>query len=668
MGFFGQKRQKGQFTYSAWDGTQAVPDFDAEGLLHEITDDLVQHGDLQAALRRLLYQGFEADGQRVQGLREMLERLRERRQEFLQTYDTSGVLQEIKERLDDVTRLEETGIEQQLSQDPSKEKVDQGLEHLESLHQMPDDAGGRLRSLQNYDFMDDDARQSFAELQEDLKQQFMEQFSRNLTEGIRDMSPEQMQAMKDMMADLNEMLRQRAQGETPDFDEFMRKHGEFFPDNPKDLDELLMNMARNMAAMQQLLASMTPEQRQEFESVMDAMMEDMDLSWQANELGQLLREAFPGLPWDKDPGFRGNQPLDMQGGLQMMDALSQMDDLEKFMTRGGDPNLLSEIDPEQIENLLGEDSARSLEQLQRIARELEAAGLIENKDGQFQLTPRGMRRIGENALQDLFKKLQKDRLGDHPEVHRGMLGESAYTSRAYQFGDPFLLDVGKTIRNAVMRNGPGSPVRIRPEDFEIEETERVTRTSTVLLLDLSMSMPMRDNFVPAKKVAMALHALISSQFPRDYLGIVGFSEVAREIEAKDLPKASFDFVYGTNMHHALMLARQMLVRQAATTKQIIMITDGEPTAHVENGQPHFSYPPTPETIALTLAEVGRVTREDIRINVFMLDASSSLRRFVERVTELNHGRAFFTTPESLGEYVLVDFLENKRVDRRRAAG
>jgi uncharacterized protein with von Willebrand factor type A (vWA) domain len=279
-----------------------------------------------------------------------------------------------------------------------------------------------------------------------------------------------------------------------------------------------------------------------------------------------------------------------------------------------------------------------------------------------------MRRIGQNALSDLFSKLARDRLGRH-EIHPSGAGhERAYETKPYEYGDPFNLSIERTVRNALQRAGSGVPVRLLPEDFEVERTETLTRSSTVLMLDLSLSMPMRDNFLAAKKVAMALHSLISTHFPRDFLGMVGFSSIARELRAEQLPEVSWDFVYGTNMQHGFMLSRRMLARQSGT-KQIIMITDGEPTAHLVPGdpEPFFSYPPVQETIDATLQEVARCTREDIRINTFMLDATSYLRTFVEKLTKMNRGRAFFTTPETLGDYVLVDFIEHKRALRGRAA-
>jgi len=270
----------------------------------------------------------------------------------------------------------------------------------------------------------------------------------------------------------------------------------------------------------------------------------------------------------------------------------------------------------------------------------------------------------EVRRQDLCSKVhvvaQRKRPAGRHELERAGVGnEHAHDHKPYEFGDPFHLNVQETVKNAIWRAGAGTPVRLSPDDFEVERTEMLTRSSTVLLLDVSLSMPMRDNFLPAKKVAMALHALITSQFPRDYFGLVSFGRVAREVKPELLPEMSWDFEWGTNMQHALLLARKQLARQSGT-KQIIMVTDGEPTAHIEGGEAYFQYPPSPVTIEETLKEVMRCTREGIRINTFMLDESYYLRSFVERMMRMNKGRAFFTTPDTLGDYVLVDFLEQKR--------
>jgi uncharacterized protein with von Willebrand factor type A (vWA) domain len=392
----------------------------------------------------------------------------------------------------------------------------------------------------------------------------------------------------------------------------------------------------------------------------DQLLDDMDLRWQMEQLGQNLRSMYPQMNWGQSYEFEGSDPMGMSQAMQTMQELGDLDRLENLMRNATNPAALAEADMDRVRDLLGDDAARSLERLAELTKMLQDAGLIDNKEGRLELTPKGLRKIGANALKDLFDKLTKDTGGQHQLNRLGQGHERTYDTKQYEYGDPFNLDLQRTIRNAVRRQGSGTPVRLDPEDFEIERTEHLTRSSTVLMLDLSMSMPMRDNFLPAKKVAMALHSLISSQYPRDYLGLIGFGETARVLSPEQLPEVSWDYAYGTNMHHAFTLARQLLARQSGT-KQIIMITDGEPTAHImSNGQVFFNYPPVYETVEATLREALRCTRENIRINTFMLDADHGLRSFIEKLTSINRGRAFFTNNETLGDYVLVDFIEHKR--------
>ncbi|MCP3989808.1 MAG: hypothetical protein GY724_12085, partial [Actinomycetia bacterium] len=533
-----------------------------------------------------------------------------------------------------------------------------------------DDLAGKVRGLQNYEFESNEAQQRFDDLVDQLREQLMQQQFDQMSGAMQNMSPEDMARMKDMMAELNNMLEQRARGEEPDFEKFMEEYGDFFPENPQTLDELLENMAQRMAAMQAMMNSMTPEQRAQLMDLSNQLLEDMDLNFEVSRLGQNLQQMFPDAGWQQSYDFSGFDPLGFADASEMLQELGQLDQLEDFLRQSTSPQALAEVDLEQVRNLLGDESAQSLERVSELAKMMEEQGLIQTKGGRLELTPRGLRRLGQQALGDLFSKLSPDKLGKHDIERSGLGHERNFETKSYEFGDPFNLHIERTVRNAIQRTGGGTPVGLTPDDFEVERTERQVRSSTVLMLDLSLSMPMRDNFLPAKKVAMALHALISSQFPRDYLGIVSFSEVAKELKASDLPEVSWDFVYGTNMQHAFKLSRTLLSRQTGT-KQIIMITDGEPTAHLmADGTPFFSYPPARETVEQTLAEVMRCTRAGITINTFMLDPDSGLRGFVERLTEMNRGRAFFTSPENLGDYVLVDFIENKRkllTGRRRTA-
>ncbi|MFM7337531.1 MAG: vWA domain-containing protein, partial [Actinomycetota bacterium] len=458
----------------------------------------------------------------------------------------------------------------------------------------------------------------------------------------------------------NEMLDRKQKGEDPEFEKFMEKFGDFFPENPQSLEELLEIMAKRMANAQAMLNSMTPSQREQMRQLSEKLLQDMDLRWQMNELAGRLQDMFPQFGWGSKQEFTGQDPMGFGQAMDAMQELGDLDELENMLKNASSPSALAEADLDRVAELLGDDTAESLQKMAEVTKKLKEAGLIEQTEGRLEMTPRGLRKIGERALRDVFGSLEKDRLGQHQIERIGVGHERTYDTKSYEYGDPFQLDIQQTLRNALKRQGGVKPLKLSPEDFEIEQTEHLTRSSTVLMLDLSLSMPMRDYFLPAKKVAMALHSLMSSQFPRDYLGIVGFSETARALKPHQLPEVSWDFVYGTNMQHGFMLAREMLARQSGT-KQIIMITDGEPTAHISgSGEVFFNYPPVRETIESTLREVVRATREGIRINTFMLDDSRALQSFIEQLTAINKGRAFFTSPESLGEYVLVDFIEHRR--------
>ena len=657
-----------RFNYSRWDGTQHGFEFDAQSLIDELTDDLVHHGDVNAALRRMMQEGMRNErGENLMGLREMMQKLRDKRNEIKDRGDLGGVYKEIADELDDLVDEERHAIDQALkdavgSGDErrgalAKESADQKNFRLDML---PEDLAGKISELEHYDFQSQQAQQRFEALLEKLRNQLMQQYLDQASSAVEKMTPEEMQRTKDMMAALNEMINRRERGEDPEFEKFMENFGDFFPENPQSLDELLEIMAKRMANAQAMLNSMTPEQREQMRQLSEKLLEDLDLRWQMTELAQKLQNMFPQQGWGSKQDFTGEDPMGFGQAMRSMQELGDLDQLDNLLRNASSPSALAEADLDRVSELLGEDVAKSLQRMSEITKKLKDAGLIDQTEGKLEMTPRGLRKIGEKALRDVFGALDKDRLGQHQVERIGVGHERTYDTKPYEYGDPFQLDLQQTLRNALKRQGSVVPVQLKAEDFEIEQTEHLTRSSTVLMLDLSLSMPMRDYFLPAKKVAMALHSLMSSQFPRDFLGIVGFSETARVLKPHQLPEVSWDFVYGTNMQHGFMLAREMLSRQSGT-KQIIMITDGEPTAHIsQSGDVFFNYPPVRETIEATLREVMRATREGIRINTFMLDASHALQSFIEQLTAINKGRAFFTGPENLGEYVLVDFIEHKR--------
>ena len=675
--------------YSRWDGTQRGFDLDADAVLSEINDELLYHGDVNAALRRLMQQGFrDREGRQVAGLRELLERLAEERRAAREQYDLGGPYSEIAEELrrivgEELSALDELAEEARRSGDERRQDVTDAhvADRRTELSLLPEDLAGMVRGLQRYEFTSSEAREHFEELVERLRQAVVQSYLDQTARSVSEMGAEGRERLRQALDRLNQMIEQRARGEEidPSFEQFMDDFGDLFPGDPQNLDELLEQLAQRMAATSAMLASMTPAQRAQLQGLMEELLGDMDLSWQVNRLAGNLRSMFPDAPWDRRTGFSGSEGLGLAEAADVFSRLSELDQLEELISGAPQPGALAEVDLDRVRQLLGSEAAASLGELQRLSRRLEEAGLVEQREGRLELTPKALRKIGQRALRELFARLAKDRFGGHEVVASGTGHERADSTKAYELGDPFNLHIERTVRNAIVREagvvertgggaraGVALPVHLLPTDFEIERTEHLTEVSTVLLLDLSLSMPMRDNFLAAKKVAMALHSLISSQYPRDYLGIVGFSESAREIKPSQLPEVSWDFVYGTNMQHALLLARRLLARQHGT-KQIVMITDGEPTAHLmEDGEVFFNYPPVRATVDATLAEVLRCTREGIRLNTFALDATGHLQDFVERVTQLNGGRAFFTTPETLGDYVLVDFMEHRRSARRTA--
>ncbi|HZF06407.1 MAG TPA: VWA domain-containing protein [Patescibacteria group bacterium] len=643
--------------YSRWDGTQAIPDLDADDVLDEIADDVLGYGDLRTALQRLLQQGMKPpEGQRMPGLKDLLDKLRQQRQQRMQRYDLGSSLEDIAKKLDDVVKTERQGIERDL-QGRERDRRRQALE------QIPPDAAGRLRELQNYDFHDEQAEKKFQDLLASLRAQAMQPFMQGMKNALGNMTPDDLKRMREMIQDLNRMLRERAEGGEPDFEKFKQKWGSQFP-GAESLDDVLDQIAQRMAQMQSLMQSLSPEQRAQLDEMMRSLfLQDERLEAAMRQLGMHLSDLIDDMA-QRYP-FRGDEQVGLEEAMRLMEEMQQLDALEREVRGTRSLEELDKLDPAQVEKLAGEEARRDLERLQEIARRLKDAGYLEGEGDDMALTARAIRKIADKALRDIFSRLKRDRFGGHQIDRRGAGGDQTDESKVYEFGDPFLLDTKGTVLRALTRNGPGTPVRLVPDDFAVIRTEQRTQSATVVMLDMSRSMLNNGYFLPAKKVALALSALIRSQFPRDALYIVGFSLYAREFTTQQLPTLSWsEWNMGTNMHAGFMLSRRLLARHAGGNRQILMVTDGEPTAHLEGDVADFSYPPTRRTVEETLKEVQRCTRERITINTFMLERSPWLTSFVEQMARINRGRAFFATPDRLGEYLVVDYVSA----RRRARG
>jgi uncharacterized protein with von Willebrand factor type A (vWA) domain len=666
--------------FSAWDGTQDPLGPDVEEIFNRLSEDVFHGWDFETALRRMLSQGWrDKSGRRLMGLEEMTERLARQRRKQLEKYSLDGVFDDITEKLDNVVRMERQGIDERVTnvEDESARRILDRVaaKRREQLENLPRDPGGAIRELQGYEFMDERAEQAFQRLLEEIKKGVVDTYFKEMTEQMQAMSADDVAELRAMAKDLNRLVREKLEG-VPDaqrqrsYESFLERWGRLFPNAPPKVDDFLDEITRQMARMDSLMRSLSPEMRAQLGDLMDALFGDPELQSELAELGAGLEMLSPRGGLGSRYSFFGGEQLPLDEAMQLMGRLQSMEELERSLRDVYHGGQVPPDTRQQLQEMLGEDAARSLDQLSQMARELEARGLVQRDASGLRLTARGMRRIGQKALGDLFARLRKDRFGEHTVARRGQRGERADESKPYEFGDPFDLDVERTVMNAVQRQasepaqGTGVP-RLHPKDFEVHRSDALTRSSTVLMLDMSRSMPLRGYFYAAKKVALALDSLIRSQYPRDSLHIIGFSDIAREISSSDLPHLTVnEYVYGTNMQHGLMLARRMLARDPAANKQIIIVSDGEPTAHIDNGRPVFFYPPLPETFEKTLMEVQRCTREKIVINTFMLESNHQLVQFVDEMTRLNRGRAFFISPDRLGDYVLVDYVASKR---RRAA-
>jgi uncharacterized protein with von Willebrand factor type A (vWA) domain len=661
------------FRYSRWDGSQAVPDLDADEVLSDIADDLLGHGDLPSALRRLLQRGLPRPSGRVPGVRDLLDRLRRGRRERLDRYDPGSSLEDLRRKLDQVVRTERDGMERRLAE--ARDGVQRGqlppellgtFERLtarnrEQLDQLPPDPAGQIRDLQRYDFVDAEARRQFEELLQSLRQQTLQPFVQGMQQAAQGMTPEDLRQLREMLQDLNRLLHERAEGREPDFEPFRQKWGRLFP-GVESLDDLLEHLGRRMARMQSLLQSLSPDQRRTLDEVMRSLfLQDERLEAALAQLAMNLGAVLDLDELGERYSFTGAEELSLAEAMRLMDELHGLDELERELRGLRRPEDLDRIAPDRVEELLGAEARRELEQLRDLTRKLEEAGYLEREGDELRLTPRAIRKIADQALRDIFAHLKRDRFGGHPVERRGAGGDQTDDTKAYEFGDPFLVDLKETLMNAVQRRGPGTPVVLEPGDFEVFRTELRTQAATVVMLDMSRSMLNNGYFLPAKKVALALAALIRGQFPRDALYVVGFSLYAREYPVATLPTLSWsEWEVGTNMHAGFQLARRLLARHRGGTRQVLMVTDGEPTAHLEHGVAEFAYPPSRRTFEETLREVQRCTREGIRINTFMLERSPWLMRFVEEMARVNRGRAFFASPERLGEYVVLDYVRGRR--------
>jgi uncharacterized protein with von Willebrand factor type A (vWA) domain len=647
-----------RFRYGPWHGgpDPLAPPYDVRRALDEVGQDVLAGGSLREALRDLLRRG--TDGRR--GLDELRERARRMRRAAQRRGDLAGTLDQVRAALDQALAAERETLAGMDGDDARLAEMD--------LATLPDDTAGAVRALDPYAWRSPEARATYEAITEMLQREVLDAQFAGMKRFLEEGDPEAMAAVKDMLADLNDLLAAHARGEdtTDRFADFMDKHGDLFPENPENVDELIDALARRQAAADRMMASLRPEQREQLGQLMSQALSDPDLASQMAQLSDNLRALRPGL--ERGPAqMGGEEPLGYSAAVEAVADLADLEALEQQLSQAGGSGSLDAVDVETLEQQLGGEAGADLRALQELERELERQGFVTSGDDGLRLTPRAVRRLGETALKRVFAQIEAHGSGDHDDHRTGSADEPTGLTRPWAFGDDLPLDAVRTVSNAVRRGGvattPGTTgeARLLVEDFEVVETERRTSAAVALCVDLSFSMVHEGRWGPMKQTALALSHLVQTRFRQDALEIIGFNLHARRLSPVQLADVEPEWVQGTNLQHALMLAGRHLRRHPDAEPVVLVVTDGEPTAHLHpDGTPEFRWPTTRETLRATVAQVDETVRWGAALNLFMLGEDPGLARFVDAVARRAGGRVFTPDIGRLGEYVVADYLRARR--------
>jgi uncharacterized protein with von Willebrand factor type A (vWA) domain len=686
-----------RYTYSQWDGTQS-PFEELDTAFDRLSEEILEAGDVNEALRNLYAEGFHSDrpdplvdGERghstgirpVGGLKDLRRRLEELRRLNQEYFDLESPLREISEQLQDVVNTELDGIDRRLAEaseylDDSSESERSSLgfamdllgkraiESRKKLENLPESISESVTQLSRYGFMDSAARDNFEKLIETLSEQLIRSFFQHTKNGLGNLSKDNVEHIQNALDEINRMLRDRLAGEDEKFDEFINKFDDLFgvtgsPQRPSKLDDLIENLRNNFIAMHSISASLSDQMKDELSEILKLSI-DPEMSSSLTELGGYIQEMSPFDGLIDAYKFSGSSDISLEKGLELVDEMRRINDLDATIREVMRSGRVADLDLDEVENLLGEEARFELEEVRRMVQALEEAGYLNSDRDRFTLGPSAVKQIAQKAMKEVFDRMKKDRFGDHEAYVSGDWGDLTGETLPYEPDSSFNINLQKSLFNTVKRQGTSIPLKMSYADLEINEHEHLTRSATVLLIDQSRSMGMYGTYTSAKKVALALYWLIKTKFPRDKFFVVGFSDYGMVIQGEDIAESTWNhWVAGTNMHHGLILARQLLARENAGNKQILMVTDGEPTCHMEGGQAYFSYPPSDRTLNQTLREVKRCTSEGIVINTFMLEENYTLMEFIDSMVNVNGGRAFYTNPDELGKYVLVDYVRGRRL-------
>lgn len=636
-----------------------APPIDLSEALEEIADEVMAGYSPEQAMREYLQRG----SQNMTGLDELAGRVQQRRRDLLGRHRLDGTLQQVKELLDEAV-LEER---KQLARDIRMDDTDRDFREMQLMN-LPESTAAAVTELSDYDWQSTTARENYEQIKDLLGREMLDQRFAGMKEALENATDADREAISEMLNDLNELLDKHARGEDTqqDFDDFMAKHGDQFPENPQNIEELIDTLAERAAAAQRMLASMTPEQRAELMELSMQAFGSQDLMDQLSRLDANLQALRPGEDWTGSEQFEGEQGLGLGDGTGVLQDLAELDALAEQLSQSYAGSTLSDIDIEKLAKHLGNDAAVSARTLAELEKALYESNLLRREStGDLRLSPQAMRRLGKSLLRDAADRLS-DRQGQRDTRQAGAAGELTGATRTWQFGDVEPWNVTRTLTNSITRiaaegNDPRDGLTLHVEDVEIQETEARTQAAVVLLVDTSFSMAAEDRWVPMKRTALALHHLISTRFRGDELQLINFGKYATPVALEELTTMAPIYEQGTNLHHGLLLASRFFRKHPSMRPVLLVVTDGEPTAHLmPNGQSWFAYPPRPDTLEATVAELDRVSRLHAEITFFRLGNHPGLKQFLEAMARRVDGKVVAPEAQDLGAAVVNEFLHSRR--------
>lgn len=631
-----------------------APPTDLRAAMDELGREIMEGSSPSAALRELLRRGLPG----TRGLDDLTARLWQKRSAIQRRHRLDGTLQEIRGLLDQALADERRA----LFPDPD----DDARFREAQLDALPPGTAAAVRDLAEYDWRSPEARQSYEKIQDLLGRELMDQRFQGMKQALGNVDRGDVERIQGMLADLNELLAAHTRGDEDTqarFDDFMREHGEFFPENPRNVDELIDALAARSAAAQRMMNSMTDEQRAELAELSQQAFGNSGVGRQLSTLDSLLQGLRPGEDWNGSARFRGKNPLGLGEGAQAMADLADLDALAEQLSQSYPGARLEDIDLESLVRQLGDEAGVDARRLAELERQLREQNLLERApDGSLRLTPKALRRLGETALRGVVDSVRTPR-GERDNDRSGAAGEPIGSTRPWQFGDTEPWNVPRTVTNAVLRSGTG-PISLDVVDVEITETEQRSRAAIALCVDTSWSMVQDGRWVPMKRTALALHHLVRTRFRTDALELITFGRHAETVDIGGLTALEGVWEQGTNLHHALLLAGRHLRRNPDAQPVVLVVTDGEPTAHLEaDGEAEFHYPPLPRTLAKTLVEVDHLARLGATITVFRLGDDPRLTQFVDLVARRSGGRVVAPSEDGLGAAVVSDYLKSRKRTR-----